>query len=204
MILSLLLAAAAPANAVEAERAFAAMAQSQGQWTAFRAFAAEDGVMFLPQPVEAQVFLKDRKDPPVALKWGPTRSWTSCDRKTAYNTGPWTTPDGKAFGYFSTLWQKQADGGWKWRVDHGDALGTPLPGSASVDIKQASCKGAPQPNPAALPAGQTQGNFLVSADRSLTVTWAAYADNSSRLVLQLWDGTRYTTAFESRIAPPKP
>ena len=38
--LAVLLATAAPHPAVEAERAFAAMAQTKGQWTAFRAFAA--------------------------------------------------------------------------------------------------------------------------------------------------------------------
>jgi hypothetical protein len=49
----LLAAAAAPLTAVEAERAFAADAQKQGQWTAFRKWAAPDAVMWTPQAVWA-------------------------------------------------------------------------------------------------------------------------------------------------------
>ena len=46
-------------TAIDAERAFAADAQQRGQWTAFRATATEEAVMFVPQPVNAQAFLKD-------------------------------------------------------------------------------------------------------------------------------------------------
>ena len=45
MILALLLAAAAPQTAIDAERAFVADAQTLGQWTAFRKYAADDAVM---------------------------------------------------------------------------------------------------------------------------------------------------------------
>ena len=72
MIAALLLAAAAPATtAVDAERAFAVDAQKKGQWTAFRKWADRDAVMFTPQAVWVQQFLKDRKDPPKAVRWAP-------------------------------------------------------------------------------------------------------------------------------------
>ena len=49
MIAALLLMAAEPLTAIDAERAFAADAQKMGQWTAFRNYAADDAVMFVSQ-----------------------------------------------------------------------------------------------------------------------------------------------------------
>ena len=124
MLSWLLMLAAAPAAAttpVEAERAFAADAQTLGQWTAFRKWATDDATMFVPQPVKAQAFLKDRQDPAKAIDWWPTASFMSCDGSLAVNTGGWKRPDGTV-GYFSTVWQRQADGGWKWIVDGGDGI----------------------------------------------------------------------------------
>ena len=60
--------------------------------------------MFMPQPVNAQALLKDRKDPPKAVDWWPTASYISCDGKLAVNTGGWQRPDGSV-GYFSTVWR---------------------------------------------------------------------------------------------------
>jgi len=120
VIAVLLIAAAAAAQTpVDAERAFAAMAQTQGQWTAFRAYAAPDAIMFVPKPGNAQAFLKDRKDPKSGVMWWPGRSWISCDGTLAVNTGPWVLAGGKSTGTFTTVWQKQADGGWKWLLDNG-------------------------------------------------------------------------------------
>ena len=81
--------AAALPTAIDAERAFAADAQRRGQWTAFRATATEEAVMFVPQPVNAQAFLKDKADPPQPLKWWPASSFVSCDGNLAVNHGPW-------------------------------------------------------------------------------------------------------------------
>jgi hypothetical protein len=111
MILALLLAAAEPPmTAIDAERAFVADAQKLGQWTAFRKYAADDAVMFVPQQVNAQAFLKDRKDPPASVYWWPGKSFVSCDGSYAVNTGPWVRQYGKAVGYFTTVWKRQPDG----------------------------------------------------------------------------------------------
>ena len=109
MLATILALAAASPTVIDAERAFAQMAQDKGQWTAFRATAAPDAVMFVPQPVKAQAWLKDKKDPPKAIRWQPTHAWVSCDDKTAVDTGNWQRPDGTV-GFFTTIWQRQADG----------------------------------------------------------------------------------------------
>lgn len=196
------LAAAASATPVDAERAFAAKAKVDGQWTAFRAFAADDAILFVPQAEKAQAWLKDRKDPPTALSWSPSRSWLSCDGRTGYNTGPWSSPGGKAVGYFSTLWRKQADGSWKWLIDHGDVLPAPIAAVEKVKPRKASCAWHPAPRAAPIPEG-ISGGFETSDDGSLAVTWAGYPDTSSLLVVQLWTGSAFETVFESRIAAPK-
>ena len=103
MIAALLLAAAAP-TAIDAEYAFALDAQRRGQWTAFRKWADRDAVMFTPQATWARDFLNGRKDPPRSVRWWPARSIVSCDGRTAVNTGPWISGDGKSHGYFTTVW----------------------------------------------------------------------------------------------------
>lgn len=94
-MISLLLTAAAAPPVETAERAFAAMAQAKGQWTAFRAFAAPDAQMLLEGQQPAVSFLKDRKDPPVSVMWSPARTVTPCDGSLAFSTGPWSR-DGQA------------------------------------------------------------------------------------------------------------
>jgi hypothetical protein len=135
---TLALAAAAP-TVIDAERAFAQMAQEKGQWTAFRAYAAPDAVMFTPQPVNAQEFLRDKKDPPKAIRWQPTHAWVSCDGTLAVDTGNWQSADGKAVGYFTTVWQRQTDGSWKWIYDGGDGLVQARPQSEPI-LQTVACK----------------------------------------------------------------
>ena len=77
MIAALLLASAPVATAVDAELAFARDAHRIGQWTAFRKWADRDAVMFTPQAVWAQTFLKPLKDPPKAIDWRPAHSFIS-------------------------------------------------------------------------------------------------------------------------------
>src|SRR6185436_2033886 len=77
-------------------------------------------VMFVPQMVFAQGWLKDRANPPVAVAWQPTEVWSSCDGSLVVSHGAWQRPN--SVGYFTTIWQRQDDGKYKWVFDHGDAL----------------------------------------------------------------------------------
>lgn len=133
MIPALFLAAASPSTVVDAERAFAALALDKGQWTAFRETAAPEAIMFLPRASSAHAFLKDRKDPPETVRWWPVRAWQSCDATLAVTTGGSLWPDGR-HGWFTTVWRKQPDGGWKWVLDHGGFSTQPRPAPAKVDI----------------------------------------------------------------------
>ena len=93
-----------PSAIIAAEIAFNRLAQEKGQWTAFRETAAKDAVMFVPEVVLAQEWLKGRTDPPKSVTWQPHKAFMSCDGRTGVTTGAWQRPDGSV-GYFTTVWQ---------------------------------------------------------------------------------------------------
>lgn len=161
-MLPLLLFAAAAQPVVEAERAFASAAQTRGQWTAFRAFAASDAVMMLDGPQPAAPFLKDRADPPVAVMWWPSHVVTSCDGRLAFSTGPWRRKDGTSMGRYFTIWRRDAVG-WRWVYDGGteDATATSA-GDVSVQPAHRACR-----RPPALPDEAAPAAGGHSRDRSL-------------------------------------
>jgi hypothetical protein len=165
MILAVLAAAAAADQPVEtAERAFAAMAQSKGQWTAFRAFAAPGAQMLAGtlQPVET--FLADRKDPPSSVMWWPARTYTSCDGTLAFSTGPYRGAAGEQ-GQFFTVWARQPDGGWKWVYDGGGPVKTAVAAGETVKAIRAGCR-VPKEQPALIATG------LDGASQDKTLRWS--------------------------------
>jgi hypothetical protein len=196
VILAALLAAAAPSGAVEAERAFAAAAQTDGQWTAFRTYAAEDGVMFVPEQVNAQAWLKDRPDPPQSVMWWPAEAWISCDGTTAVTTGPWLRNGGKLAGYFTTVWRRQTDGRWKWLLDHGDALERPRRGSDTPSVRRASCRGLPATRRI---LGVRGYETEASPDGSLVWNWNVYENGARIIWIELWDGAKFVKIVEDKV-----
>ena len=213
MILALLLAAAAPATAEEAEREFAATAQVEGQWTAFRGYAAANGWMFVPEAVNAQDWLRDRKNPLVSVMWWPAQSWVSCDGSVAVNTGPWVRQGGRSVGYFTTVWTKQEDGSWKWLVDHGDVLAKPRPAGERASIRRAKClpdkpagKGfvatvmEDSDGQAIAGGGPARSENGRSIDGSLRWSWKVLPDKSRRVTAEIWTGSGYETVLEDKVA----
>lgn len=122
---------------IAAELAFAQLAQDKGQWTAFRETAAVAAVMFVPQMVYAQGWLKDRANPATAVKWQPHAVWSSCDGSLVVSHGAWQGARGQ--GYFTTIWQRQGDGTYKWVLDSGDVLAKPLAAPEFLSALVADC-----------------------------------------------------------------
>lgn len=110
-----------PSGVVAAELAFAREAQEKGQWTAFARSADDDAVMFVPQAVAARKWLQGRANPAQAVRWQPHQVWSSCDGTLAVTKGAWQRPDGSV-GYFTTVWERQRNGEYKWVLDQGDTL----------------------------------------------------------------------------------
>jgi hypothetical protein len=184
-------------SVVDAERAYAAMAQGKGQWTAFRATAAPGATIFVPDPTDAAGFLKDRKDPPIAVKWQPSESYASCDRLTGANLGSWQRPT--SVGYFATV-STRTHGIWAWNVDFGDALDTAMPAApAKVPVRRASCAVAKPARLPTLDAVEKSGSGS-SGDHSLEWTWRVEKDGSRHLLVYLWNGRGYDRVIDRTIA----
>jgi hypothetical protein len=140
-----------PSAAIAAELAFARLAQEKGQWTAFKATAAEDAVMFTPSSmVPAQSWLKDRANPSVPLAWQPHEVWASCDGSMMITSGAWQRSD--AHGWFTTVWQRQEEGGYRWVFGHRDETREPIAAPDMIAARIADCPERRRPQAAARPA----------------------------------------------------
>ncbi len=188
-----------PSKVIATEIAFARAAQEKGQWTAFAEYATADAVMFVPEAVNAQAWLKGRANPPQAVRWQPHQVWSSCDGSLAVTRGAWQRPDGSV-GYFTTAWQRQAKGEYRWVMDQGDALAAPLEAPEMIGATAAACGSQPTP-PVELLAGPTDA-ISSGAARDGTLRWHAVVrpDGSRRVVAQYWDGSGWQTAFEEQVA----
>jgi hypothetical protein len=126
-----------PSAAIAAEIAFAQLAREKGQWTAFKATAASDAVMFAPNMVLAQQWLKNQPNPVVPLSWQPYEVWSSCDGSLMVTTGAWQRGDKQ--GWFTTIWERQVKGDYKWIFSDSDAASEPLAAPEMIAAKVADC-----------------------------------------------------------------
>ena len=140
-----------PSALVAAEIAFARAAREKGQWTAFAETAADEAEMFVPQRVLAKVWLKGRANPPQAVQWQPGSVWISCDGSAGVTFGAFSgSGSGSGTGWFSTVWQRQPKkGDYKWVLDQGGDLATPLAGADFITGKVADCPPRPRRDPLA-------------------------------------------------------
>ena len=180
---------ASPGLIVARELAFARAAREDGQWTAFRAFAADDAVMFVPEPIKARTWLGKQEDPAEPVQWQPHEVWMSCDGTLAATKGAWQRTNG-TFGYFTTLWERQGDGEYKWVLDQGDVLEEPLTEPDFIRSTIADC-GSEESIAVGegeyfdLPASGARS----SRDSTLVYSWKVERDLSRRItVTALLDG----------------
>jgi hypothetical protein len=187
-----------PSALIATELAFAREAGEKGQWTAFRDYAADNAVMFVPQQVTAKDWLKKRANPPQAVTWEPYAVWMSCDGTMGVTKGAWQRPDGTS-GYFITVWRKQKNGAYKWELDQGDALAQPLAAPEMISGDVADCSRASPPEiPAA--AGRTVG---WSDDKTLQWIVEVKPDNSRSFKVNRWTGQGYQEVLRSDVATAK-
>ncbi|TCD06473.1 hypothetical protein EYB45_01765 [Erythrobacteraceae bacterium CFH 75059] len=183
--------AANPSAVIATELAFARAARERGQWTAFRDYAAQDAVLFVPQPVRAQEWLRGRPDPAQAVQWQPHAVWMSCDGTMAVTTGAAQWPDGRP-GRFTTVWQRQRDGRYMWVMDHGQIVDTPLPRPDFIQSRVATCPqaGAAITAPERARASEA-GEVLQGQAEDRSLMWMAHVrPDGSRTIsaLLLGDG----------------
>jgi ketosteroid isomerase-like protein len=125
---------------MNADRAFNAMAQEKGVAVAFGAFAAPNAMTFerLPEPVRGpqaiQKFMAEEFGDGSKVVWAPSEATAARDGTLGTTWGRWTftAKDEKGqtvtlHGTYLTVWQKQADGAWKYVYDIGQSDLPPAP-----------------------------------------------------------------------------
>jgi ketosteroid isomerase-like protein len=163
---------------IEAERAFARLSVEQGVRAAFLTYFADDGINFQPHPTKTKESLRQRPapatPPPVTLNWYPLYADVSQAGDLGYTTGPYTFTDHSAqpqptrYGYYFSIWQRQADGSWKVIVDAG--ITTP---GAPVDALGPTMHPWPTAHPARSKLNLAQERAaLLAVDRALLQTEA--------------------------------
>ncbi|MGH7598505.1 MAG: YybH family protein [bacterium] len=133
---------AALSSLVEAERAFARACLEKGIRASFTEFFAAGGIAFQPQPVKYKESVREQpaslQPDAVTIAWEPIFSDISAAGDMGYNTGPVTITDKifktrpPKYGFFFSVWKKQADGQWKVALDLGVDTNEPYTGSREV------------------------------------------------------------------------
>jgi hypothetical protein len=209
--------AAQPSTIVAAEIAFARAAREQGQWTAFKMFAAPGALLHGGDgPFAIEPWLATQADPPAATQWKPRAVVISCDGALAVSQGRLTTPEGQV-GNFVTVWERQENGEYRYVFDAG-GLDVPQPPPrkpledgdivvTSIDAvlgMVASCPrgGAEIPPPPAMPVGEDgKADARLSRDGTLRWRWEHRADGARYAMAEYFYEGRWLTAFEQTLIP---
>jgi ketosteroid isomerase-like protein len=139
---ALLIVSAAPPTAdpvrpvVEAERAFAAEAQRDGNLPAFRHYADDEAILFAPDPRRAKDWFDAGHGPQGSLRWWPVYAGIAASGDLGFSTGPYFGGEGEHLyhGWFLTIWARKSDGSWRWLLDHGTPTLEPPPSAEDAPV----------------------------------------------------------------------
>lgn len=113
----------------EADIAMNDLAAKEGFNKALLAYA--DDNLFKPQenqlPVVGKKALEEKyagKEGTKGITWAPFEAHAAASGDLGYTMGNWkyVDPDTTMYGFYYTIWKKQADGNWKWSVDGGNNM----------------------------------------------------------------------------------
>jgi ketosteroid isomerase-like protein len=118
---------------IQAEAQFAKASVEMGTKKSFLRYVAPDGVIFRPRPVPALETLKgDADDSPTEgfLDWWPVMAGVARSGDLGFSVGPWhqhlaipvSNYPADTYGYYCTVWRRQADGSWKFVIDGAGAF----------------------------------------------------------------------------------
>lgn len=115
---------------IATEYAFVSAAADIGTRDAFLKFIADDGIIFRPNPVNGKTYLSNTPKRPGLLSWYPTYAGISRDGDMGFTTGPADFKKDKDssaiwFGNFSTVWQRQSNGEFRFVIDMGSSNNKP-------------------------------------------------------------------------------
>jgi hypothetical protein len=209
--------AAQPSTIVAAELAFSRAARENGQWTAFRQFAAPGAMLHGRNgPFLFERWVAAVVDPAEAVQWSPRVIVMSCDGATAVSKGRFRNPDGTV-GNFVTVWERQANGDYRFTFDVGGEDNPQPPPKArqeegdiivtAIDAVEGLIASCPRPGvpvlpPPALPIG-TDGEegATLARDGTLRWRWQHRADGTRAIAADYFYEGRWTTPVEQSLAP---
>jgi hypothetical protein len=118
-----------PMELVKVEQAFGDAAQRDGTRQAFLTYLAEDGIVFMPGPVNGKEYYEARQESASRLSWQPEYAEITSLGEMGWTTGPWEWREDRAaepsvFGQYVSIWKRQPGGEFKLVLD----IGTSHPG----------------------------------------------------------------------------
>ncbi len=177
---------------ISTEYAFVSAAAELGTRDAFLKFIADDGIIFRPKAVNGKTFLSNAPRRPGLLNWYPTHAWISRDGDLGFTTGPADYKKDKDssaiwFGNFSTVWQRQSNGEFKFVIDMGNSNNKPTEQYVPLKYEMTS------PNSSALRKGmeKIKADELFDNDKDLAMiiskmgtasTYKKFINEESRLL----------------------
>ena len=184
----------------DAERSFARLTGEKGVGPGFYEFFAEEGVNFTPAPSRFRENYRKRTEnltrippkPPVTLDWWPVYGDISAAGDLGYTTGPFVLTDQSPqkrppfYGFYSSVWGKQADGTWRVLVDLGIDTPVPEPQLPRNEFRQAPAMVAPKRTGGAAPSRDDvmglEGEFAkVAASRGAPEAYRAFLAEHCRV-----------------------
>jgi ketosteroid isomerase-like protein len=113
----------------EADIAMNDLAAKEGFNKALLAYA--DDNLFKPEddrmPIVGKKALEEHyagKEGTKGITWAPFEAKAAISGEMGYTMGNWKYADADTtmYGFYYTMWKKQADGSWKWTVDGGNNM----------------------------------------------------------------------------------
>lgn len=215
--------AAQPTSVIATELAFARAAREEGQWTAYRRFAAPGAqVQWNGASDRAESWLARRANPPAADRWVPRQAWSSCDGSAVIVVGTSTDSAGN-WSRFTRVWERQEGGGFRWaytltlpdtelaRVwqdserERAEAVAAGedailVEAGNFIRAKVADCSPPSAPLSAATAAASGTGGSGLSRDRTLRWEWGSSVPAPGTFVAYSWNGADWD-AVHAEPAP---
>ena len=119
---------------LNAEKAFSEATAKNGTKEAFLKYAAADGIVFRPNPVNAKTFYTTAPDMK-NLVWSANFARVSRSGDLGFTSGSYTeSGDQKSYGHYLTVWREK-EGKWEFILDLGAETNKPLANKAT-NIKE--------------------------------------------------------------------
>ena len=170
---------------IQAEKNFAAYSVANSTKEAFLKFLDSAGIIFNNgNPANGIMTWKKREKAPGVLNWRPQFAEISASGDFGYTTGPWTFQNSSndtvaARGQYTTVWQINAKGEWKFLVDLGIS-NTPLNLATEVkriDVSKQFSSGATKHDSPVI----AENNFLVAVTKDKSKAYKKYLSSKSIL-----------------------